>query len=496
MPSKPRPLLNHTQLDANQRALFESARTSPVKILQIGEGNFLRGFFDWMVHTCRKQGLYDGSIVVTQPRPAGAQKLADLRRQEGLYTLLTRGLEQGKLVEQSEVISVFSDAVDPYATWSEFLSLAENPHLEVVVSNTTEAGLVYMPTPFTGDQPLVSFPARLTAFLFRRFSHFEGAADKGLVLLPCELLEHNGDLLRTGVLRHSADWGLPDEFVAWVKHHNRFLNSLVDRIVTGYPTDEAAQLFADWGYEDAFLNTAEPYHFWAIEGDERLAKLLPFQQAGLNVHWVEDLEPYHVRKVRILNGAHTLMTPLGLLRGFHHVREIMEDTRLRRFVQTAIEGEIMPVLALDAEELQAYADTVFERFGNPFIQHRLLDIAMNSISKFRVRLLPSLLDFQTKTGALPTHIVEALAALVRLYKCRQTEAGYVGARLNGEIYPLRDEPAVLQFFATLWSRHDTKEISLDEVGVHTLANVELWGTDLTQVDGLADLLGKHLAKYQ
>ena len=323
--------LNRSALSEEQQSRLEAVNASPVTVLQIGEGNFLRGFFDWMIHESSKQGLFNGSIAVTQPRPAGKSKIEALAGQDCLYTLVIRGLAVGETVEQKEIISVFSEAFDPYSDWARLVELAISPDLRFVVSNTTEAGLKYRPESLREGEPILSFPGKIAYLLYRRYLHYNGAANRGLIFLPCELLERNGDTLREVVLRYAADWDLPEAFREWVRAHNRFLNSLVDRIVTGYPDQEQAEKwFEEWGYRDEQLCTAESYHLWAIEAEPELDELLPLKSAGLNVHWVDDLKPYQQRKVRILNGAHTLMTPLGILHGVEHVRELMEHETLGR----------------------------------------------------------------------------------------------------------------------------------------------------------------------
>jgi tagaturonate reductase len=488
--------LNQTSLNPSEKAAFDAMRSSPVKILQIGEGNFLRGFFDWMIQSCRNQGLYHGSIVVTQPRPSGKAHMDKLNQQDGIYTLMIRGIEEGSHVERLEKIAVFNSMLDPYTEWPAFLELAENADLEVVVSNTTEAGLVYSPVQLQEDQPILSFPGKLTAFLYRRFKRFEGAANKGLILLPCELIERNGDELKRIVLQHCMDWELPEAFRDWLNQHNRFLNSLVDRIVPGFPQEEANAWFEKLGYKDPLLNTAEPYHLWAIEAEADLEQKLPFQKAGLNVFWVNDLRPFQIRKVRILNGAHTLMTPISLLHGLDEVREVMEHARFGVFVKEAVDQAIIPSLGLDHSEARLYANDVFERFGNPFIRHRLIDIAMNSLSKFKVRLLPSLEAYIQKQGSLPESIVQAFAGLVRFYQVKSNGDHYEGKRLNGEIYLVRDDPQALVYFAGQWSLFEEKKINLLELVNQVLSNIGLWDKDLSQIPGLAQLITGYITQME
>jgi tagaturonate reductase len=488
--------LNQTSLNPSEKAAFHKMRSSPVTILQIGEGSFLRGFFDWMIQVCRNQGLYKGSIVVAQPRPSGKIHLDKLKKQDGIYTLMIRGIEQGSRVERLEKIAVFNRMVDPYTEWPAFLELAENPDLEVVVSNTTEAGLVYSSVPLQQDQPILSFPGKLTAFLYRRFEKFDGAADKGLILLPCELIERNGDELKRIVLQHCKDWGLSEAFTDWLKEHNRFLNSLVDRIVPGFPKEEADGWFEKLGYEDPLLNTAEPYHLWAIEAEDQLEQKLPFRQAGLNVCWVKDLRPFQIRKVRILNGAHTLMTPLALLHGLNEVREVMEHSRFGVFVKEAVDQAIIPSLLIDHSEARVYANDVFERFSNPFIRHRLLDIAMNSLSKFKVRLLPSLEAYLDKQGSLPQSIVQAFAGLIRFYQVKLNGENYEGRRLDGESYIVRDDLRALDYFAQLWALFDEQKLNLLELVNQVLSNSGLWGKDLSLIPGLAESITAYITEME
>ncbi|GIP17306.1 altronate oxidoreductase [Paenibacillus montaniterrae] len=488
--------LNRISLEAGQKHVFDELTEAPVTVLQIGEGNFLRGFFDWMIHESRKQGLFQGSVAVVQPRPSGKPKIEELAEQDGLYTLVTRGLENGSPVERKQVITVFSSAFDPYSDWEQFFSLAKQPQLRFVVSNTTEAGLVYRQEAYSEGKPVQSFPGKLTQLLYERYIAFNGDPAKGLICLPCELLERNGDTLRECVLRYCEDWRLPQAFRSWVVEHNRFLNSLVDRIVTGYPdAKQAEQWFAEWGYEDPLLTTAEPYHLWAIEGESELEQQLPLASAGLNVLWVDDLKPFQQRKVRILNGAHTFMALLGMLKGLSEVRAAMEHDELGVLIIRTIESEIIPSLPYDQTELQTYAKQVCERFLNPFIQHRLSDITMNSLSKFQTRLLPSLKFYLQHNEAfiaqkdqvgsdgesvsLPQGLAAALAALLRHYRIvKVDESGYWGQSFTGEQYLLRDDRELLIKLADIWALFHQAERSLQETVAVLLSLEELWQSNL------------------
>lgn len=467
----------------------------PVKVLQIGEGNFLRGFFDWMIYECNRQGLFQGSVAVSQPRPGGARKLEQLREQDGIYGLLTRGLQNGRKIEEELWIPVFSEMIDPYAEWGHFLSVAELDSLEIIVSNTTEAGLVYQFSDWNPSEAPMSFPAKLTMLLYRRYERYEGSPDKGLLILPCELLERNGDILRSIVLRHAEDWGLSPAFRSWVEECNLFLNSLVDRIVTGYP-EEAERYFDQWGYEDRMLNTAEPYYFWAIEGDPSLESRLPLQSAGLQVSWVPDLTPYQVRKVRILNGTHTLMASIGLLHGFTEVKEIAESMEWGEDIRSGMLQEIVPLVPLPPEEVTAYAETVWERFRNPFLRHKLQDIAMNSISKFKVRLLPSLKEYVSSHNTPPSLITRGLASLIRLYHAKQVEEQWYGTRLDGERMLLRDDPDSLMTFYQAWQKVEDREWSIRQLVASILGDQALWGEDLNRIPNLHEAVSRYIEEME
>lgn len=475
----------------------DGSPTAPVTVLQIGEGNFLRGFFDWMIQTSRDKGLFTGTVAVTQPRPTGRAKIEALADQDGLYTLVTRGLENGKPVERREMISVFAEAFDPYTDWPRFAALAVRPELRFLVSNTTEAGLAYSPEPL-GAGPIHSFPGKAAYVLYKRYEAFGGAPDKGLILLPCELLERNGDILRELVLRYAADWGLPDGFADWVRSSNLFLNSLVDRIVTGYPEEAQAEAwFAEWGYRDAMLTTAEPYHLWAIEGDPSLDDELPLAKAGLNVHWTDDLKPFQERKVRLLNGVHTWMAPIGLLHGVETVRELLEHPSLGQAVREAAYAHIVPALPYPEADMRAYADAVFERFANPYIRHRLADIAMNSLSKFKVRLLPSLAYYAERGETIPARLAEGFAGLLRYYRVEADgSGGFAGRTLGGEPYAVRDDAEQLALMADIWreaaQRGETAAVAIGRL----LAETRLWERDLSGWHGLAEAIAAFITGWE
>lgn len=447
----------------------------PERILQFGEGNFLRAFIDWMVQRMNEQGLFQGSIVVAQPI---AQGIVDaLNAQDGRYTLLLRGIEQGQRVESREIITAISRGINPYTDWSTFLTCAHNPDLRFVVSNTTEAGIVYVDEPQVIDACPQSFPAKVTAFLHERYRVFVGAPERGMVFLPCELIDRNGETLRACILRYVEAWGLDAEFRQWVEEHNYFHNTLVDRIVTGYPRDEVEALSQILGYDDRLLNTGEPFHLWVIEGDHRFQHELPLAAAGLNVIWIDDLQPYRTRKVRMLNGAHTMIALAAYLAGCGTVRDCVDDPLIATCLHQGIYDEILPTL--DLPEMCAFADTVLERFANPYINHQLLSIALNSVSKFTVRVLPSLLEYHTRVGRLPCILTFSLAALLVFYR-------------GGDSYQVCDDAPIVEAMAQAWQSYDTGRLDATALCQCLLARPDWWGCDLTSIPGLSDRVADHM----
>lgn len=443
----------------------------PVKVLQFGEGNFLRGFVDWIIDILNKKTSFGGSVQVIQPIEQGIIHL--LNQQEGLYHVLLNGIRGGKATQEKRLISAISAAYNPYDDYEAYLKLGENPELELIISNTTEAGIAFEEA--DGDMETLpnSYPGKLTALLYRRFTHFNGVADKALSIIPCELIEKNGDTLRQAILAYVAHWDLPDAFAYWIEHKTVFCNTLVDRIVPGYPRDTIKEIQQELGYEDSLVVTAEPFHLWVIEGPDSVKKAFPADKAGLQVLFVKDQTPYRTRKVRILNGAHTALVPAAYLQGLRTVREAVEDPQTGNFIREAIFEEIIPTLDLPKQELEQFAGDVIERFQNPFIHHALISIALNSISKYKVRVLPSVLQYHQRTGKLPQRLLRALAALLLFYK----------GEWQGEKIMLNDAPEVLEFFEHAWENNNP-----DSAIALALQNVTFWGQDLTKIEGLQALV--------
>ena len=372
-------------------------------IIQFGEGNFLRGFFDYFLDVMNKSGLYEGKAVVIQPREGG--KCALLNAQNCKYNLYLRGIENSETKQEHHFIESVSRCIDPYSDFEAYMLLADNPDLRFVVSNTTEAGIAFDENCSFEDKPCKGFPAKLTQLLYKRYKNGLG----GFVFLPCELIDGNGDELKKCVLQYADFWNLEPEFADWVNNKNTFANTLVDRIVTGYPNDETAKLHAD----DKFLNTAEIFHLWVIEGN--FENELPLKKAGFNVIWAEDVKPYKKIKVRILNGAHTSLVAGALLSGIETVGEAMADETAFAFLCKCMTEEILPTIGKN-DESQAFANSVFDRFKNPFIHHKWRSIALNSVSKFSMRVLPTILEYKEQNGVYPKFLTMSLAYLIYFYK--------------------------------------------------------------------------------
>ncbi len=449
----------------------------PEKILQFGEGNFLRAFADWMVEKANANGSFKGSIVLCQPIANGLAPM--INDQNGLYNLAMRGMENGVPVEKIETITSVSRCINPYEDYNTLMDLARSADLQVIISNTTEAGISYKAGDKLTDTPPSSFPAKVTAFLYERFKAFNGDKTKGLLFLPVELIDRNGDNLKRIVLDYAKEWNLSDEFIAWVTDNNYFTNTLVDRIVTGYPRGEEAHFEEVLGYKDNIVVTSELFDLWVIEGKKEWADILPIHTTDANVLWTEDMAPYRTRKVRILNGAHTSTVLAAYLAGHNIVLDFMGDETFKTYLDKIIFGEIIPTLDLPKEELEEFAAAVSDRFANPFIKHNLLDISLNSCSKFKARCLPSLLTYVDRKGSLPTLLSFSLAALIAFYKGKMEDGKYIGTRADGTTYEIRDDKEIVDFFAELWANNDAKAVA-----GKALANESIWGKDLTAVPGL------------
>ena len=480
----------------NYQVLKESGYTGyvleegPEKVLQFGEGNFLRAFADCWFDLANERVGWNGKCVLVQPIPQGLAK--EINAQQGLYTLCLRGRENGQPVDRRRVISVVSRCLNPYEgeDYQAMLEVAVSPELEYIVSNTTEAGIVYDPTCKLEDQPPASFPAKLTQVLYRRWQ----AGQPGLVILSCELIDSNGTILQDCVERHAAQWGLEAAFLEWLKGCT-FCSTLVDRIVPGRIRDreEQAELEGELGYADPLLDVGEVFGVWVIQGPEWLEDKLPFRAAGLNCPVVPDVTPYKHRKVRILNGGHTGFVPGAYLAGFDIVRGCMAHPVVRGFLEQMLYREIIPTLELDRADLEQFAQAVEDRFDNPFVDHALLSICLNTVSKWRARNLPSLLAYQRQTGQLPPCLTMSLAAAIQFYCGHMEELtgqGLVCRRSDGTAYTVFDDRWVLEF---CWAHRGD---NAGELVRAILSHEQMWGMDLTSVDGLTAAVTADLDKIR
>ncbi|MDM5200890.1 tagaturonate reductase [Fictibacillus enclensis] len=452
----------------------------PEKVLQFGEGNFLRAFADWQIRELNEKAGFNGSVVVVQPRGSG--KIERLNRQDGLFTLYLQGIKDGQEVNEHLVVDSISRGINLDQDYDQYLRLAESEKLRFVISNTTEAGIRFNENARLEDRPQEGFPAKLTAFLYHRFQTFSGDSSKGCVMIPCELIENNGPELKKVVLQYAEHWNLEPAFVQWIHEANTFCSSLVDRIVPGYPKDSGDEKEAELGYRDELMVVSEQYYLFVIEGPEWLKNELPFEKAGLNSFIVDDLTAYRERKVRILNGAHTAMLPVCYLYGLDTVSQSVNDEVTGAFIKEMIAEEMIPAMKYSEEEMKAYAQDVLERFRNPYIHHFLSSLALHAISKFNARNVPTLVDYVEKKQKLPQRLTFSLSALLYFYKGKRGE----------ENIPLDDSPEIIEVFKELWQKVDSKELQLTALVQDILSKEQWWGRDLSSISGLTTAVAEHL----
>jgi tagaturonate reductase len=447
----------------------------PIKIIQFGGGNFMRGFTDYVIDKLNKEAGFNAGIVNIQPTPNGS--VHKLEEQGNLYTLFSRGIKKGEIVDEKSVISAIQKSINPYADYTGFLDTAKEEALEFVFSNTTETGIAYDETENSYEGPHKNFPAKVTVLLHERFTYFNGAADKGLRIIPCELIEDNAFVLRDIIIRYAKLWNLEDSFIQWVNENNHFHNTLVDRIVPGYPKDDAESYEDQLDYEDPMMVVSETFLLWVIQGGEDLKQRIPFDKINEQILVVDDIQPYRLRKVRILNGGHTLMLAPAILSGKEIVKEAIDDKFIGTFLSESIFNEVNQTLGLDETELKNFAEEVFDRFRNPFIKHHLASIALYFVSKFKVRVLPSILTYVERNNKLPLNLTFSLASLIRFYQ------GSFGEKS----LPLNDEEVIISRFIEIWKNEE-----YDVVSELALSEKLFWDTDLTQVEGLKAAVAKAL----
>ncbi len=464
---------------------------APEKVLQFGEGNFLRAFVNYWFDMSNEKAGWNGKCVLVQPISGGLAGL--INEQEGLYTLYLRGMENGEKVDRKRVISSVSRCLNPYEKedFDAMMEVAVSEELEYVVSNTTEAGIVYDPACQLADIPCSSFPGKLTQVLYKRWQAGKG----GLVILSCELIDNNGKELLKCVNQYIDQWGLEDGFRAYVNEACTFCSTLVDRIVPGRIRDagEVARLEESNGYHDELIDVGEVFGVWNIEGPEWLGDKLPFKKAGVNCVVVPDVTPYKKRKVRILNGAHTGFVLGAYLGGFDIVRDCMHDDTVRGFMNKMLYEEVIPTLPLDKKDLEDFAAAVQDRFNNPFVNHELMSISLNSTSKWRARNMPSFLEYVDKEGGLPKCLAMSFAAYIAFFSNdiqALTEKGLVCKRAKGNEYICSDDRWVLEFY------YAHREDGVEELVHAVMTNEEMWGQDLTKVPGFEEVTVENLRKIR
>ncbi len=448
------------------------ANRYPDKIIQFGEGNFLRAFVDWIIWNTNKATDFNAGVVVVQPIERGMVDM--LNAQDGLYHLNLQGIDKGEAVDSIDLIDVINRGINPYREFDSYLALAEDPNIRFVISNTTEAGIAFDPSCKLDDKPASSYPGKLTQLLYRRYEHFRGDTTKGFIILPCELIFLNGKELKKCIYQYIDLWNLGEGFRIWFEEACGVYCTLVDRIVPGYPKDNIDEILARIGYEDKLVDKGEIFHLWVIEAPESVAEEFPADKAGLNVLFVPSEAPYHERKVTLLNGPHTVLSPVGYLSGLDTVKQCVEDPEIGQFVRKVMYGELLETLNLPKPELEKFADSVVERFVNPYVKHFVTSIMLNSFPKYRTRDLPGLKTYLERKGELPKGLVLGLAAIITYYKG--------GKRGDVEIIP-NDDAAIMELLKDLWATGDTRKVA---EGV--LAAEFIWGENLNEIPGLADLV--------
>ena len=463
--------LNRTNVQANKY---------PERIIQFGEGNFLRAFADWIIFNMNQKAGFNSSVVIVQPLEIGMVNM--LNEQDVLYHVNLQGLQNGKEVDSIQLIDVVSRGLNPYAQYDEFLKLAEIPEMRFVISNTTEAGIAFDPSCKLEDAPAKSYPGKLTQLLFNRFNVFNGAMDKGLIIFPCELIFDNGKVLKKCIDQYIELWNLGEDFKHWFDSACAVYCTLVDRIVPGYPRDSIGQILDRIGLDDKLVVKGEIFHLWVIEAPKTVEKEFPADKAGLNVLFVPCEKPYHDRKVTLLNGPHTVLSPVGYLAGLDTVKECCDDPVIGRFVKKVMFDELLETLDLPRVELTQFADAVLERFRNPFVKHFVTSIMLNSFPKFKTRDLPGLKIFLERKGVLPSGLVLGLAAIVTYYK---------GGKRGKDEIVLKDDPVIIELLNNLWADGSPIDVAKGVLGAEFI-----WGEDLNLIPGLTDRLTDYIRMIQ
>ena len=466
--------------ELNKETAFKPVR--PERIIQFGEGNFLRAFVDWIVYNMNEKTDFNGSVVVVQPIEKGMVDM--LNKQDCLYHVNLQGLDGGKTVNSLTMVDVISRALNPYDCCDAFLKLAEQPEMRFVISNTTEAGITFDPACKLTDAPASSYPGKLTQLLYHRFKTFNGDKTKGFIIFPCELIFLNGHKLKETIYQYIEHWNLGDEFKTWFTEACGVYATLVDRIVPGFPRKEIAEIQDRMGYNDNLVVQGEIFHLWVIEAPEYVAEEFPADKAGLNVLFVPSEEPYHERKVTLLNGPHTVLSPVSYLAGIDIVRDACQHEVIGKYIRKVMFEELMETLSLPKDELEKFANDVLERFNNPFVDHQVTSIMLNSFPKYQTRDLPGLKTYLERKGELPKGLVLGLAAIITYYK------GGKRASDGAEIVP-NDAQEIMELLKSLWATGSTQKVAVGVLGA-----ISIWGEDLNRISGLTDMVKGYLDDIQ
>lgn len=453
----------------------------PERIVQFGEGNFLRAFVDWIIQKMNQKTDFNGNVVIVQPLPEG--RVPVLNEQDGLYHVHLQGIEQGNIVDTMEMIDSVSRGINPYQNPEQYFLLAEQPEIRFIISNTTEAGIAFDPSCLLNDRPASSYPGKLTQFLYHRYLYFKGDLSKGCFIMPCELIFENGKHLKETILKYIEHWQLEDGFKTWFETCCPVYSTLVDRIVPGYPKKTADILKDRIQYDDNMLVEAECFHLWVIEAPKTLAEHFPADKAGLHVLFVPSEQPYHERKVTLLNGPHTVLSPIAFLSGIDIVRDACQHPIIGQYIHKVMFEELMSTLNLPADELESFAKSVWERFINPFVDHQVTSIMLNAFPKYKTRDLPGLKRYLQRKGTLPKGLVLGLAAIITYYQG--------GKRKDGTPIQPNDNSDILDFVQSLWRTE-----SIDEIAQRVLAATFIWHEDLNGIPNLTNLLRTYLKSIQ
>jgi tagaturonate reductase len=457
----------------------ETVRYS-TRILQFGEGNFLRAFSDWIVNVMNKKIGFNAGIDVVQPLPNGMVDV--LNAQDGLYHVYLKGIKDGQPITEYSLVDCINKSINPYTDFESYKESILNPELRFVLSNTTEAGISWDERDTLDMQPQNSFPGKVAALLYTRYKTFNGDKTKGLVFFACELIDRNGDMLKKYVLQHAANWKLEAEFIDWINEACCFCSTLVDRIVPGFPRDEIQEIQQELGYEDNLVVVGEYFHLWVIEAPDWVQEEFPASEAGLEVKFVKDMTRFREQKVAVLNGCHTGSFAVSFLSGIETVREAYENPEMGRFMKGLVYDEVLLILDGADTELKAFANKILERFANPFIRHQWQSIALNSNSKWETRNLPSLVRYDQKYNKLPQKLVFSLAALIAYFK----------GEVNGAKYAVQDDEWIVDFYKKAWADCDGQPTSIYLLVEKVLSLNKIWKQNLNDIPNLTNTVSHYL----